>query len=153
MDAVSGLLRQPLLWLVLLWLAAYQLAYFALWLPYRRRHQWVDGTVTVTEAVPVSRTMRGAESPGQALYQLRGTLQTARGTVESRSVEQVKAGATDVVGRTVPCRYDPEEPRVMTLVPASAPILGSGAGVLVLLVVVVLVVGPAVLVLRDLGAL
>lgn len=153
MNGLPGLLREPLLWLALFWLAAYQLAYFALWLPYRRRADWVEGTVTVTDAVPVSRTMQGVESPGQALYQLQGTLHTLRGSVETRSVEQVKAGATDVVGKTLPCRYDPAEPRLMTLVPASAPILGSGAGMVVLFVVVALVVGPALLVLRDLGVL
>lgn len=153
MEIVFGLLRQPLVWLVLLWLAAYQLAYFALWLPYRRRSGWVDGTVTVTEAVPVSRTMRGAETPGQALYQLRGTLHTPQGPVEAGSVEQVKAASADVVGQTLPCRYDPAEPRLMTLVPASAPILGSGLGLVVLLVVVALVAVPAVVVLRDLGVL
>lgn len=153
MDGLPGLLREPLLWLALLWLAAGQLAYFALWLPRRRRADWVEGTVTVTDAVPVTRTMRGTESPGQALYQLRGTLHTPQGPVGTRSVEQVKAGATDVVGRTVPCRYDPREPGLMTPVPASAPVLWSGAGVVVLLLVVALVVGPAVLVLRDLGVL
>lgn len=89
MDGLPELLREPLLWLAVLWLAAYQLAYFALWLPYRRRADWVEGTVTVTDAVPVSRTKQGTESPGQALYQLRGTLNTPLGPVGPRSVEQV----------------------------------------------------------------
>lgn len=45
--------------------------------------------MTVTDAVPVSRTKQGTESPGQALYQLRGTLNTPLGPVGPRSVEQV----------------------------------------------------------------
>lgn len=151
MDVVRGLLGQPVLWLVLLWLAAFQLAHFALVLPYRRRRTWVEGTVTVTEAAPVGRTMRGSEAQGQGLYQLRGTLHTAQGPVQTRSVEQVKGDRADVVGQTLPCRYDPERPGLMTLVPASAPILGSVAGIVVLVVVVTLVVVPLVLTLRSWG--
>lgn len=153
MEAVSALIREPLFYLVVMWLAAWQVGWFALWLPYQRRRTWVDGTVTVTEAVPVSRTMRGSEMPGQALYQLRGTLHHPSGPVGSGSVEQVKADATDVVGRTVPCRFDPDRPASMTLVPAAAPVLGSVKGIVVLLVVLALLVVPVGLVLRDRGIL
>lgn len=153
MEIITDLVRQPLVWLVLMWLAAYQVGYVALWLPYQRRRSWVDGTVTVTEAVPVGRTMRGSQAQGQGLYQLRGTLHTARGGVATGSVEQVKAAATDVVGRTVPCRYDPQHPGLMTLVPASARILGSATGLVVLVVVAVLVVVPVLLLLREAGLL
>lgn len=152
-DLFGTVVRQPLVWVVVLWVVAGQLAYFALWLPYQRRRSWVEATVSVTEAVPVGRTMRGAEAHGQGLYQLRGTLHTPQGPVEAGSVEQVKADRAGVVGQTVPCRYDPDRPGLMTLVPRSAPILGSGPGVVVLLIVAALVVVPAVVALRDWGAL
>ncbi len=152
MGTVTDLVRQPLVWLVLMWLAAGQLGYFALWLPFRRRTTWVEGTVTVTGARAVARTMQGSPATGQGLYQLHGTLRTAQGPVEARSVEQVRRGRVDaVVDRTLPCRYDPGNPRLMTLVPASAPVLGSPKGLAVLLVVVALVVVPLVVLLRGAG--
>lgn len=154
MESAAELVRQPVVWVVLAWLAAAQIAYVALWLPARSRGRWVEGTVRVTGAQVVSSTMQGTTATGQGLYQLHGTVSTPHGPVESRSVEQVKGARVEaVMDRTLPCRYDPANPRLMTLVPASAPVLGSPKGIGVLLVVLALVVVPLLPVLRDAGVL
>lgn len=140
--------------MLVLWPVALQVGYFALYLPYQRRREWLDGRVTITDVVHVGESFQSTpEVAGSSRYQLKGVLHLPDRDVQASSVEQLQGSRQDLVGRTRRCTYDPKHPRLFTLVPRSAPILGSIKGMVLSLVLLAALVLSALPGLRGWGLL
>ncbi|WP_151526311.1 DUF3592 domain-containing protein [Serinicoccus kebangsaanensis] len=124
-------------WIItaIVWIGALQAAWFALVLPEQRRRRWRDGRFTVAELRQVSRTSVGVDTQGKGIYQAHGTLHADGRDVPAESVDRLTGDRRDLVGTTIECSYDPDNPGLVDLGPRSAPVLASakGLGLVVLL--------------------